>query len=87
MAREKLSVLLPKLVMKNNLNMNRLKVSTGIGNGTLYGLFDDQRQFNNPSLSVALRICNALNCNLSDLIEDEYYQLALEYDKKRYSHK
>ena len=84
MPRDKLSKLLEQQLKKNDLTLYRIGLETGISYGTLYGLFNDERKFKSLSLANAIKICNVLNCNLSDLIEDEYYQIALEYDKRRH---
>lgn len=55
----------------------------GLTRKTFYSMRAGTTDFSNITLKNAIKICNILNCNLSDLIEDKYYQAALEYDKRR----
>lgn len=54
-----------KLMIDRNMNKSELRELTGIGTNTLAKLSKNQA----VSMEVLMKICNTLNCDISDICE------------------
>lgn len=63
------------------LSQNGLAENTGLNLGTITKLEQGQRNINKAELSTLLKLCLALNCRLSDILDDpENLDLLRKYE-------
>lgn len=70
--------------MEAGLSQSQLAEKTGINVRTLQHYEQGSKIFDHARLDTLLKICTALNCGLTDVIENsEYIELINEYEKNR----
>lgn len=62
---------LEKQIKASQINLYNLEKNYDISRGTMYGLLDNTKKWANITLKTAINLCIALNCKLSDLIEND----------------
>lgn len=62
---------LEKQMKLNNTNSHKLNVNNNIPRLAIYGLNDHTKKWSNLPLKTAINLCLALNCKLSDLVEND----------------
>jgi len=66
---------------EKKLSQNGLAENTGLNLGTITKLEQGQRNINKAELSTLLKLCLALNCRLSDILDDpENLDLLRKYE-------
>lgn len=62
---------LEKQIAKQNLNLHQLEINYGVPRTTLIGILNGSRKWQNVTIGKAINLCLALNCKLSDLVEND----------------
>lgn len=62
---------LEKLINERKLNVYQLSLKADMSRITIFRLCNNKTSLRNISVESAIKICNTLNCKLSDIVEDD----------------